>query len=141
MLQFGCGWQQKHQVATLLPLPQLGCEGEQKENRQKLVGRDKGGLTEQQTKGTVTTTIQIRRIHKTKQQNTESKLSPPAAHSRAATPFHRPSPPTRTRQDGTWCGVPCSVWSGWVSLSGYVPSWLLVKINPVLAEPRTLELR
>ena len=35
-------------------------------NRQKLVGRDKGSLTEQQTKGTGTTTIQIRRKHKTK---------------------------------------------------------------------------
>jgi len=29
-------------------------------NRQKLVGWDKGSLTEKQTKGTVTTTIQIR---------------------------------------------------------------------------------
>jgi len=35
------------------------------------VGRDKGSLTEQQTKGTGTTTIQIREIHKTNQQNTE----------------------------------------------------------------------
>jgi len=34
-------------------------------NRQKPVGRDKGSLTEQQTKGTVTTTIQIRRKHNT----------------------------------------------------------------------------
>jgi len=32
-------------------------------NGQKLVGLDKGSLTEQQTKGTVTTTIQIRRKH------------------------------------------------------------------------------
>jgi len=47
-------------------------------NRQKLVGRDKGSLTEQQTKGTVTTTIQIRRIHNTKQQNAQSNShSPP----------------------------------------------------------------
>jgi len=34
--------------------------------RQKLVGWDKGTLTEQQTKGTGTTTIQIRRKHNTK---------------------------------------------------------------------------
>jgi len=33
-------------------------------NRQKLVGQDKGSLTEQQTKGTGTT-IQIRRIYNT----------------------------------------------------------------------------
>ena len=34
-------------------------------NRQKLVGRDKGSLTEQQTEETVTATIQIRRKHNT----------------------------------------------------------------------------
>ena len=32
--------------------------------------------------------------------------------------------------------MPRSVWPGGVSLPGSVPSWLLVKINPVLAEPR-----
>jgi len=40
-------------------------------NRQKLVGWDKGSLTEQQVKRTVTTKIQMRRIQKTKQ-NAES---------------------------------------------------------------------
>jgi len=53
-------------------------------NRQKLVGRDKGSLTEQQTKGTVTTTIQIRGIHKTKQTTQQSYspgLPPPALSS------------------------------------------------------------
>jgi len=34
-------------------------------NRQKLVGQDKGSLIEQQTKGTGTTTILVRRIHNT----------------------------------------------------------------------------
>jgi len=34
-------------------------------NKQKLVGRDKGSLTEQQTKGTGTTMIQKRRKHNT----------------------------------------------------------------------------
>jgi len=38
-------------------------------NRQKLVDRDKGSLTEQQTKGTGTTMIQKRGIYKTNQQN------------------------------------------------------------------------
>jgi len=52
------------------PLPPPGCGGEWKENRQKPVGRDKGSLTEQQTKGTGTTTIQKkRRIYKTNPQN------------------------------------------------------------------------
>jgi len=40
--------------------------------RQKLVGRDKGSLTEQQTKGTVTTMIQIRRKHDTNSHNRPS---------------------------------------------------------------------
>ena len=46
-------------------------------------------------------------------------------------------PPARTQHDSTWYGIPCSVWLGWVSPASCVCSWLLVKINPVLAEPRT----
>jgi len=53
---FGC-------VQPPLPLPR--CGGEWKETGRKLVGRDKGSLTRQQTKGTGTTTIQIRRKHNT----------------------------------------------------------------------------
>jgi len=45
--------------------PPAGVRRRMERNRQKLVGRDKGSLTEQQTKG-ITTTIWIRRIHKTK---------------------------------------------------------------------------
>jgi len=47
-------------------------------NRQKLVGRDKGSLTEQQTEGTATTTIQIRRIHKKKQKRRTQRGAPTA---------------------------------------------------------------
>jgi len=107
-------------------------------NRQKLVGRDKGSLTEQQTKGRVTTTIQIRRIHNIN--CTTEPLSPTAtaARSRAASEFLLPSSPTAgTQHDGTWYGIPCSVWPGWVRPPSCVPSWLLVEINPVLSEPRT----
>jgi len=50
-----------NKTATRPPLPLLRCGGEWKETGRKLVGRDKGSLTEQQTKGTGTTTIQIRR--------------------------------------------------------------------------------
>jgi len=46
------------------PSPPLGFGGEWEEKGKKLVGRDKGRLTEQQTKGTVTT-ILIRRIYQT----------------------------------------------------------------------------
>jgi len=44
-----------------------------KRNRQKLVGRDKGSLTEQQTEGTATTTIQIRRKHNNEPHNPQSR--------------------------------------------------------------------
>ena len=44
------------------PSPPPACEGEWKETGRKLVGRDKGSWTEQQTKGTATTTIQKRGI-------------------------------------------------------------------------------
>jgi len=114
-------------------------------NRQKPVGRDKGSLTEQQTKGTGTTMIQKRGIHKTNQQNRARRTEPPSRtepllclpEPRVSSP-HAQLPPTGTQHDGTWYGIPCSVWPGWVSPPGYVPSWSTVKINPVLAEPRTL---
>jgi len=46
-------------------------------------------------------------------------------------------PPTGTQHEGTWYGIPCSVWPGVVSPPGCAPSWIPVKTNPVLAEPRT----
>jgi len=116
-----------------------------KRNRQKLVGQDRGSLTEQQTKGTVTTMIQIRRIHNTNSRTYRDTLTArplPRACSRALTAFLPPrSPPARTQHGGTWYGIPCSVWPGWVSPPGCVPSWLLLKINPVLAEPWTANFR
>jgi len=48
----------------------------------------------------------------------------------------QPAHPSGTHQDSTWYGIPCSVWPGGVSPPGCVPSCCLVKINPVLAEPR-----
>jgi len=33
--------------------------------------------------------------------------------------------------------MPCSVWPGGVSPPGCVPFWIPVKINPVVAKPRT----
>jgi len=63
-------------------------------NRQKLVGRDKGSLTEHQTEGTGATTIQKRGIYKTNQQNrtTLSDLTA-AVPSRAASEFPPRCPP------------------------------------------------
>jgi len=119
------------------PSPHWGREknGKKKAN---LVGQGKGNLTEQQAKGTVTTTIQIRRIHKTNSKRHRATLTMRCpACSRAMNAFPPASFPARTQHNSTWYGIPYSVWPGWVSLPGCVPSWLLVKINLVLAEPRT----
>ena len=133
---FGCRRQQKRHVAAP---PPAGVRRRMERNRQKLVGRDKGSLTEQQTERTVTTMIQIRRKHNTNRtthraafHNRHRKL-PSCAWVPAALP-----PPTGTQRDGTWYGIPGSAWPGGVSPPGCAPSWSPVKINPVLAEPRTL---
>jgi len=78
---------------TRPPLPLPGCGEEWKENKQKLVGQNKGSLTEHQTKGTGTTTIRIKRKHNTNR--TTHRAAPAAEHSRAASEFPPPSsPPT-----------------------------------------------
>jgi len=85
-------------------------------NRQKPVGRDKGSLTEQQTKGTGTTTIQLRGKH-----NTNSTTQRAALHDRRSELPSREGaraaqlPPTGTPHDGTWYGTPGSVWPGGVT--------------------------
>ena len=103
------------------------------------MGWDKGSLTDQQTKGTVTTTMQKSGIYKTNPQNRIALSDRTAAVPYRATRvfLQRLSPPTGTQHDGTWYGKPCSGWPGWVSPPSYVPSWSPVKINPVLAKPRT----
>jgi len=129
--------------ATRPPLPLPECGGEWKETGRKLMGRDKGSLTEQQTKGTVTT-IQKRRKHDKTDRTTQPLSQTVAtARSRAASEFPPClPPPTRTQHDSTWYGIHGSVWPGWgwVSPPGCAPLWILVKINPVLAEPRTTRL-
>jgi len=107
----------------------------------KLVGQDKGSLREQQKKGTVTTTIQIRRKHDKTDCRTDplsrTGLAPRAPEPQVSS--CRTAPPTRTQHDSTWYGISGSVWPGWgwATPPGCAPSWILVKINPVLAEPRT----
>jgi len=73
---------------------------------QKLVGRDKGSLTEQQTKQTVTT-ILIRRIYKTVKWT--EQLSPPSA---PRTPKLQPTslrtaPPPSIKHDSAWYRTLC----------------------------------
>jgi len=64
-------------------------------NRQKPVGQDKGSLTEQQTKGTGKTTIQITRKTQRKPHDPESRSPGPDwhPHSRAVSEFPPPSSP------------------------------------------------
>jgi len=101
--------------ATWSPLPPPGCgEGEKKTGR-KLVGRDKGSLTEQQAKGTVTTTIQ-RRKHDTNR-TTHRAVLPDRTGARApelrvSSSCPAPLPPSPAR--GTRYGIPGSVWPGGV---------------------------
>jgi len=57
--------------------PPAGVGRRMERKRQKLVGQDKGSLTEWQMKETVTTTILIRRIYKTKQQNAQNNSHRP----------------------------------------------------------------
>jgi len=114
MLQFGCGRQQKRHAVSP---PPAGMRRRMERNRQKLVGRDKGSLTEQKTKATVTTMIQIRRVHNTNR--TTQRAAAPDRH--CALPSCErvpvtPLPPTGTPHDGTWYGIPCSVWPGGVSV-------------------------
>jgi len=88
---FGCRRQQKRHMAAP---PPTGVRRRMKRKRQKLVGRDKGSLTEQQTKGTETTTTQIRRKYDTNSHNRPSLLHRTgAAHSRAAREFLPRRPP------------------------------------------------
>jgi len=112
---FGCRRQQKHHAATP---PPAGVRRRMKRKRQKPVGRDKGSLTEQQTEGTGTTMVQIRRKHNNEAHDPDSRS--PGQDRRHAPPkprvrSRRATPPTRTQRDVTWYGIPGSVWPGGVS--------------------------
>jgi len=74
--------------------PPAGVRRRMERNRQKLVGWDKGSLTEQQTKGTGTTTIQIRGLHRTNPQNRARRTEP---LSRTAPPLCPPEPRETSR--------------------------------------------
>jgi len=135
----GCHRQQKRHVAAP---PPAAVRRRIERKRQKLVGRDKGSLTEQQTEGTGATTIEIRRKHDETDRTTDplSRTAPLLHTPEPRVSSCRAAPPTGTPHDGTWYGIPCCGWPGWgwVSPPGCAPSWIPVTINPVLATPRTL---
>jgi len=117
MLWFGCGRQQKRHTATPSP---TGVRRRTERNRLKLVGRDKGSLTEQQSKETGTSTIQKRGIHKTNQQNracrTESlSRTGPAPHApEPQESSHHSTPPQRNPawRHMVWNSLLCLARSG-----------------------------
>jgi len=118
------------------PSPPWGGE-ENGKKKAKLVGQDKGSLTEQQIKKTVTTTILVRRIHKT---NSKMHTASPTTWCPACPERPELKPPPACQlphRNPAWYQIPCSVWPVWLSPPSCVPSWLLVKVNPVLAKPRT----
>jgi len=97
VFRFGCRRQQKRHAAAP---PPAGVQRRMERNRQKLVGGDKGSLTAQQTKGTVMTTIQMRRKHNTNRTTqraalpTELPLCPPeprVSSPRPALPHRNPA--------------------------------------------------
>ncbi|XP_075282967.1 uncharacterized protein LOC142362011 [Opisthocomus hoazin] len=113
--QFQLGFWFRLLLATKAPrgrLPPAGLRRRMERKRQKLVGRDKGSLTEQQTEGTVTTTIQIRR--KIRHKLAQRTVSPEQDRRHAllsrervpAAPHTHPPPPTGTQRDGTCYNMP-----------------------------------
>jgi len=120
LLWFGCGRQQKRYVATP---PPARVRRRMESNRQKLVGRDKGSLTEQQTKGTVTTTIQIKRKHNTNHTTQRAALPDrtDATCSRATSEFPLPSSPP-PEPSMTACGMEYPALFGQVGSAGLAVS-------------------
>ena len=123
----------KGHMVALSSLPSLWWEGEWKEKRQKVMGRDKDSLTEQQMKQTVTTAILTRRIYKTNSEVRRATLTAhvlPSLNSLPPSQFPPPAP-SMTAHDIKYPAL-----FGQFG-SGCVPSWLLMRFNPVLAKPRT----
>ena len=108
-LGFGCRRQQKRHEATP---PPAGVRRRMKRKRQKLVGRDKGSLTEQKTEGNRNNNDTDK--EKTRQKTDLLSRTAPAPHAPELREWV-PAPPTGTQRDGTWYGIPGSVWSGGVS--------------------------
>jgi len=76
--------------------PPAGVQRRMERKQQKLMGWDMGSLTEQQTKGTVATTIQIRRIYNTNSGTHRATLTTVAARTpELRLPSCHPAPPSQ----------------------------------------------
>ena len=131
---FGCRRQQKHHAAAP---PPAGVRRRMKRKRQKLVGRDKDSLTEQQTEGNRNNNDTDK--EKTQQKQTRS-LGPPWHRTLPSREWVPAAPPPH--RNPAWHHM---VWNTGLCLAswgeppppGCAPSWSPVKINPVLAKPST----
>jgi len=77
LLWFGCSWQEKRHAAAP---PPATVWRRMERNRQKLVARDKGSLTEQQTKGNSNNDDTDEEKTQHKLYNTESRSPRPDRH-------------------------------------------------------------
>jgi len=116
---FGCRLQQERHAAAP---PPAGVRRRMKRNRQKLVGRDKGTLTEQQTEGNRNNNDTDKK--KTQQRTARPRqplswtgpaLCPPLPKKQMSSLLHRSPPLFGKQRDVTWYGIPGSVWPGGVS--------------------------
>ena len=136
---FGCRRQQKRHAAAP---PPAGVGRRMERKRQKLVGRDKGSLTEQQREGNRNNNDTNK--EKTQPRTVQQPLSrnrTGAAPAQAASAFpQRRSPPHRNPawRHMVWNTGLCLARWGQPPPAGCAPSWSPVKINPVLAKPRTV---
>ena len=134
---FGCRRQQKSHAAAP---PPAGVRRRMERNRQKLVGRDKGSLTEQQTEGNRNNNG----TNKKTQQRTARPRQPLSQTGRVPRPpksrvsSRRAPPPWNPAwRHVVWNTGLCLARWGQPPPPGCAPSWSPVKINPVLAKPRT----
>ena len=143
MSWFSPSWQQRPTRSLYCPSFCGGGEENQKK-KIKLVGLDKDRLIEQRRKKTLTTTILIRIIYKTKwtQRATLSYHYMPGTQPSSGYPS--PSIPTPGQLRHSELNVmshsiehPICLASLGQPFPGCVSCWFLVKINPVSAKPRT----
>jgi len=108
--------------------------GENRKKKAKLPGQGKDSFTEQQRKITVTTITLTRTREFTEQR------SPPDAQRAPKLQFTSPQPAPPSVLSNTMRAHGSEypfVGPIWVSRPSCVPSWLLVKVNPIPAKPRT----
>jgi len=139
MLWFWPRLESKDHTVILSSLSPAGVGTRMERRRQKLVGQDKGSLTETANKANSKKNSTDKENIQNKQRNAQSNshgLMPCALlSSDSLSPQPAPQPEASMAAHGIKYPV-CL--ASWFSEPGCVTSWLLLKINLVLAEPRTI---